>query len=153
MRRLVSVLCAVLALAQLAAAKPPQKPVPKKWWTYPMPPVPKPDDPLRKSPGFEVPEHPETIVWKITAPKAQPNLTEVPVIGLTDTKRPLKLGNIPVGTEVKLDIFINLGKVHYYAIPWPVGSEFDPKKTVTQYAWVSGNFIAPAGFAQQASTR
>lgn len=112
----------------------------KTWNTYPMPPHVKPADPMRIHPGIEVPDHPERIVWKVTAPANEPKLTIVPVYDFTGG-RGSKIGNIPMGTELTLNEFRAVGRVNYYPV------KFTPAGGAERIAWVSGSYIAPAGLA------
>lgn len=111
----------------------------KPYLTYPMPPKSTPDDPLKVVPAFQVPEEPEKFIWKLTAPKHAMGITEVPVFSVNDRGDPSKVGVLPIGTIVQLDKFWAHGKIHFYSVPWQGG-----------LGWISGAFIAPAGFAAPA---
>lgn len=108
-------------------------------YTHPQPPHVKPSDPMRVSPAFEVPQHPERYTWKVTGKMAGKDIFPdgVPVYDFSGGSRG-KVGTIPVGTEIKLDAFKNVGYVHYYQLPWTGPG---PK-----FVWISGNFIEPASF-------
>lgn len=108
-------------------------------YTYPQAPHVKPADPMRVSPAFEVPQHPERYTWKVTGKMAGKDIYPegVPVYDFSGGSRG-KVGTIPVGTEIKLDAFKNVGYVHYYQLPWTGPG---PK-----FVWISGNFIEPASF-------
>ncbi len=109
--------------------------------TYPQPPKVKADDPMRVEPGSQIPEHPERYTWKV-AGKIRGKVvypTAVPVYALDDYggSRPTKLGEVPVGTEVKLDAVHAVGRVHYYAVPFTES---------TRTAWINGLYLEAAGY-------
>ncbi len=108
--------------------------------TYYQPPKVKPADPMRVSPAYEVPQDPEKFTWKVVGTIGGKTVypSAVPVYDFTDNHRG-RVGEIPIGTEVKLDFFRPVGSVHYYQIPW----EGPGPKLV----WISGLYIAPSGTA------
>ena len=114
---------------------------PKKiWHTYPMPPTIKTTDPIAGlAPGKAIPENPEQYTWKVSAPKNEPKLTIVPVYAGGARERLSKIGNVAVGTALTLDQVRLAGRVHYYGI------KFTPEGGKETMAWVSGNYVAPAG--------
>jgi hypothetical protein len=113
----------------------------KVYFTYPQPPKVKPDDPMRVDPGTQVPEHPERYVWKVSG-KIRGKVvypSAVPVYAFDDFGggRPTRIGEVPVGTEVKLETIHPGGRIHYYVVPFS-GS--------TRTAWMNGLYIEPAGY-------
>jgi hypothetical protein len=108
----------------------------KPFMTYPMPPKPTPDDPLRISPAVQIPEEPGRFIWKLVTPKLSSGIKEVPVFHFDERLKPIKVGSLPIGTTVKLEKFMAHGKSNFYSVPW--------QRSV---AWINGVFIAPSGFA------
>jgi hypothetical protein len=127
---------------------------PRKTWTYPMPQRPKPTDPLAKHPAYEVPQSPESIVWKTAAPKTGPNknVTELPVYSFGSDNRRVRIGTVAVGTDVKLETFRVYGRVNYYAIPCDPDTRAggggksgkNQAKSANGDAWISGLDLAAA---------
>jgi hypothetical protein len=115
-------------------------------YTYPQPPHVKPADPMRVSPGFEVPQNADQYTWRVTGKLGGKDIFPqgVPVYDFSGGSRG-KVGVIPVGTEIKIEAFKNVGYVNYYQIPWTGPGP----KTV----WISGNHIEPASFSGQAPAR
>ena len=113
----------------------------KFWYTYPMPPHEHPADPMHVNPAFQVVENPERYTWKITGKiqGKQVYAQSVPVysFGEDGYDRPTRVGEIPVGTEVKLDAFRRVGNLIFYAVPYPAS-----KLPV----YVSGQVIEPVAY-------
>lgn len=109
-------------------------------YTYPQPPRPSKWDPMRTNPGYEVPLSYDKYVWKVTGKigKKEVYPTAVPVYDFTNGRG--KIGEIPVGTEVKFDAIRKVGYVHYYQIPFegPGGKKV---------AWLSGVHIEPVSYS------
>lgn len=83
-----------------------------------------------------MPEKPEDFAWKVTGKfnGKQVYPAAVPVYSDASEGRATRLGEIPIGTDIKLESFIRLGRMIYYAIP------FNGKT-----AYVNGLYVEPAG--------
>jgi hypothetical protein len=117
--------------------------------TYPQPPKTKPRDPLYICPGYELPPEHQRYTWKTTGknPRGQVRYKDsVPVYYIDPYKR-ISIGEIPIGTEVKLDTVAHFRGVMHFRIPYQ--SAFLDKVLRVGwrgYAWISGEFIEATAF-------
>lgn len=136
---LLGLALALLFAGDAFAADPAPKSKKKIWYTYPMPPHVKPADPLLGAPGQSIPENHASYVWKVTAPKNESTITQVPVYSAGWNGRLSKVGNVPLGTEVKLDEVRVAGRSHLYSL------KFIGKTGKEQLVWIDGRYLAAAG--------
>ena len=129
------------------SAPPKQQKTGKPFYTYPYP-LPahrRPRLPLAVFPSVEIPINPEKYTWRITGKDSHGKVIHpdsVPIYSL-DTGRRSIVGQLPVGTEVKLTLVTHYRHLLYYAVPFS-GTGSPPQTrspSENNQAWISGESI------------
>lgn len=111
-------------------------------YTYPQPPKIKPADPMRVSPGNEIPEFPDRYSWRLKRSKLSSNSPSdgtVRTFEFDAAGRGRPIGAAPEGTEIKLEQVRRAGRTLYYSLI-----------VDGQQRWISGYDIAPAAYTPPA---
>lgn len=117
--------------------------------THPMAPKAKPRDPMLVAAAYALPLRHERYAWKTTGKNPQGKIRytgSVPVYFL-DSYHRREIGQIPIGTEIKLDQVTHFRGVLHYAVPFK-SQQLDPVEMVgwRGLAWVSGETIEATAF-------
>ncbi len=134
---------------KVMAAEPAQKPKRDFFFTYPQPPKTKPRDKMLVAPGYALPPDHERYTWKTTGKNPQGKVRytgSVPVYYIDPYKR-IQIGEIPIGTEVKLDTVAHFRGVMHFRVPF-ISAELDKVLRVgwRGYAWISGEFVEATSY-------
>lgn len=126
-------------------------PKPKRdfFFTYPQPPRTKPRDKMLVVPGYALPPEHERYTWKTTGKNPQGKVLytgSIPVYYIDPYKR-VQIGEIPVGTEVKLDTIAHFRGVMHFRVPF-ASPQLDKVLRVgwRGFAWISGEFIEATAY-------
>jgi hypothetical protein len=102
--------------------------------TYPMPVKVKPWDPIKVSPGAQVPDNQDAYTF-VTTPSKSTGSEEIYVYYIDSNRKRARIGTVPAGTPVKMTSIVAVGKTIYYSIPWQ-----------NKVAWVSGYNIKASSY-------
>ena len=101
------------------------------------------------APGYALPPNHELYVWRTTGKNPQGKVKytdQVPVFYIDPYKR-YQVGEVPIGTEVKLDTVTHFRGVMHFRIPYK-SPLLDKISRVgwRGYAWVSGEYVEAADY-------